>query len=187
MKPSRLKIIVLLFIILPLKYLTPCNAAKEFPPFYIEKIELGDKFVSFNFEDLDGNNWSNKYYLSRPIVFITGNWALRHDLRKWANYLNIKQGLNIDIIWLFNPVSTEFADRNNKSRTVFNKFKPPVPVVTDNHSLIGRSLKINYQIPTLIGLTKNNRLAFVYASPCNQSGKKMANALIEQRLILTDR
>jgi hypothetical protein len=167
--------------------LSPCKAEEDFPPFHIDKIELGEKFINFTFVDLEGQSWSNRYFITRPIVFITGNWPLRHDLRKWANYLNVNHALNIDILWVFNPNSTSFVDRSNKTRAAFDKFKPPVPVIIDRHSIIGRSLKIDYRIPTLIGLTKNNSLAFVYASPCNPKGKKMIDSLIKQRLMNSGR
>ncbi|GAB4272879.1 MAG: hypothetical protein Kow0029_12040 [Candidatus Rifleibacteriota bacterium] len=155
---------------------------KQFPPFYVYKIADNDKLVPFEINDLHGRSWSNKSFLSRPMIFITGNWKLRHDIRKWADYLSLNFNNTVDVLWLFNPSGTEFADHQNRIESAFAKIRPPVPVLVDYHSLIGRSLQICYQIPTVIGLTRKNRLAFVVASPLNEAAKTQINALINNKL-----
>lgn len=176
-----LKLITLVLVVFSVSQLSAQE--KSFPPFYIYKIVPGDQLVSFDFTDLDGNIWSNRQYLFRPLLFITGSWKLRHDVRKWANFLSLKYNPNIDVIWLFNPASTEFADHNQRLIEAFSKISPPVPTVIDRHSLIGRSLKIDYRIPTIIGLTRTNRFAFSFASPMSEQGKEELTSLIETKLL----
>ncbi len=156
---------------------------KSFPPFYIYKIIPGDQLASFDFTDLDGKIWTNRQYLFRPLIFITGNWKLRHDVRKWANFPSLKYNPVADVIWLFNPASTEFADHNQRLIDAFSRISPPVPTIIDRHSLIGRSLKINYHIPTIIGITRTNRFAFAFASPMSDQGKEELTSLIESKLL----
>jgi hypothetical protein len=158
----------------------------EFPPFHIDKISPGDKLVLFEFNDLEGQTWTNKTPLFRPIIFITGNWQLRHDLKKWGNYLSLRYNPVVDIIWLFNPNGTEFSEHKSEVEKNFNNFVSPVPIVIDDHSLIGRSLRIDYRIPSIIGITNSNRLAFVYHSPLNTIAREEINSLIFTKL-LTDR
>ena len=159
------------------------SSAEDFPPFYIYKISPGEKLVNYNFTDLDGKKWTNRSYLVRPIIFVTGSWKLRHDVRKWAEFLGLNFNSVADIIWLFNPASTEFADHNQRAVLAFSRISPPVPTIIDKHSLIGRSLKIDYRIPTVIGLTRKNRLAFTLASPFNNQGKEELSGLIRMKLL----
>jgi hypothetical protein len=88
-----------------------------------------------------------------------------------------------DIIWLFNPSSTEFANQYKKNIEAFKETRLPVAVVIDKHSIIGRSLKIDYKIPTIIGITRQNRLAFTYASPLNSVAEKEIFHLVQTRLL----
>jgi len=156
---------------------------KPFPPFYIRKVAVGGEFTPFELVDLDGKTWTNRPYLQRAIIFITGSWALRHDLRKWAAHISMRYLLTADTIWVFNPSGTEFADHRKRIQEKFCEFSTPVPVVIDEHSLIGRSLRIDYDIPTIIGIDRFNRLAFCYESPFNTIGQEKLFALIRTRLL----
>ena len=57
-----------------------------------------------------------------------------------------------------------------------------IPVVIDSHAIIGRSLRLDYDIPTLIGINRHNRLGFVYESPCNEIAKQQLQDLMLTRL-----
>ena len=57
-----------------------------------------------------------------------------------------------------------------------------MPVVIDSHAIIGRSLKIEYDIPTIIGLTRNNTLGFVFESPLNNYAKDRLAKLMFTKL-----
>lgn len=163
---------------------SPLLAAEEkpYPPLYIYKIAPGEQLTAFDLVDLDGKRWSNRRYLSRPLIFITGNWKLRHDVRKWADFLSLRFTPVADVIWLFNPASTEFADHNQRIVEAFSRISPPIATVIDHHSIIGRSLRIDYRIPTIIGLTRSSRLAFTFASPLNEKGIEELVTLINTRL-----
>ncbi len=156
---------------------------KPFPPFYIRKVAIGEPFTPFEITDLEGKTWTNRPYLKKAIIIITGNWALRHDLRKWAEHIGMRYVLAADIIWVFNPCSTEFADHRKRIEDLFKDFKTSVPVAIDQHSFIGRSLRVEYEIPTIIGIDRFNRLAFVHESPFNQPGQDKLYALIRTRLL----
>lgn len=166
---------------------TPASALeteeKPFPPFYIRKVAMGGQFSPFELTDLDGKVWTNRPYLKKAMIFITGSWALRHDLRKWAEHISMRYILMADILWIFNPCGTEFADHRKRAEDAFAQYKTAVPVVIDEHSLIGRSLKIDYDIPTIIGIDRFNRLAFCYESPFNMAGQNKLYALIRTRLM----
>lgn len=153
-----------------------------FPPFYIRKVNMGDQFVPFNLVDLDGKTWSNKTYMRKPLLIITGSWPLRHDLRKWANFLSMQYLTTTDVLWVFNPGGTLFADHRRSAEQAFTEFKTSVPVAIDVHSYIGRSLKIDYDIPTIIGIDRLNRFRFCMASPFNKPGAEELKALIKNRL-----
>lgn len=155
---------------------------KVFPPFYIRKINMGDQFTPFELVDLEGKTWSNRTYLKKPFIIITGSWKLRHDLRKWADFLSLNYLLTAEILWVFNPCSTVFADHKKRSEEAFGNFKTSVPVAVDSHSYIGRSLKIDYDIPTIIGIDRNNRYMFSLSTPFNNAGKEVLENLIRSRL-----
>lgn len=161
----------------------PAMEEKPFPPCYVRKVPIGGPFTPFEFADLEGKVWSNRPYLKKAVIFITGSWALRHDLRKWAEHISIRYILMADIIWAFNPCGTEFADHRKRAEDAFTLFRPPVPLVIDEHSLIGRSLKIDYDIPTIIGIDHFNRLAFCYEAPFNLASQNKLYALIRTRLL----
>lgn len=158
-------------------------ADRSFPPFYVKKLAPGDQFTPFEITDLEGRTWTNKNYLARPLLLITGKWELRHDLRKWAEHLNLNYILQADILWVFNPNAGWFEDRRKRSEDAFKEFKATVPTLIDSHSLVGRSLKIEYDIPTIIGIDQHNRYQFCLESPFNKAGSKMLAALVRNKLL----
>lgn len=186
MKPSltvRIRLFIALALLSAFSFSATHAAEKDFPPFYIYKISPGDTMVPFDLVDLDGRVWSNRTYMTRPMIFITGSWKLRHDVRKWAEFLSLRFNPVADVIWLFNPAGTEFADHNKRLVEAFTRISPPVATVIDRHSLIGRSLRIDYRIPTIIGLTRGNRFAFSFASPLSDQGIEELVSLINSKLL----
>ncbi|PKL43438.1 MAG: hypothetical protein CVV41_10290 [Candidatus Riflebacteria bacterium HGW-Riflebacteria-1] len=166
--------------------LEPAQAGGEqsFPPFYVRKVAPGDQFTPFSLVDLNGKTWSNRDYLTRPLLLITGKWELRHDLRKWAEHLNLNYIQQADILWVFNPSNNSwFTDRLKRSQEAFTIFNPKVPTVIDSHSMIGRSLKIEYDIPTIIGIDRQNRFQFTLESPFNKPGSDKLAALVRTKLL----
>ncbi|HMM59021.1 MAG TPA: hypothetical protein PKC25_02705, partial [Candidatus Rifleibacterium sp.] len=63
---------------------------KPFPPLYVRKVAVGDVFTPFEFVDLDGKTWTNRPYIRKAMLILTGSWALRHDLRKWAEQISLR-------------------------------------------------------------------------------------------------
>lgn len=156
---------------------------KPFPPFYVRKVPIGAPFTPFEIIDIEGRTWTNRPYPNKAMLIITGSWALRHDLRKWADHISMRYLFVADVLWVFNPGSTEFADHRQRIEDLFKDYKTAVPVAIDEHSLIGRSLSIEYDIPTIVGIDRFNRLAFVHESPFNKPGQDKLYALIRSRLI----
>jgi len=156
---------------------------KPFPPLYVRKVSVGDVFTPFEFVDLDGKTWTNRPHIRKAMLILTGSWALRHDLRKWAEHISLRYLFAVDTIWVYNPGGTEFADHRQRIEDKFKDFKTAVPVVIDVHSLIGRSLRLDYDIPTIIGIDRFNRLAFCHESPFNRMGQDKLYALIRTRLL----
>lgn len=141
---------------------------KSLPPYSIRKLRTYEDFTPFEFTDLNGRVWTNRKELDKPLLLLTGKWALRHDIRKWAHYLSMRYGSFCDIIWVFNPDSTKYANHKERNEKALRNYAIAVPVVIDSHAIIGRSLKIEYDIPTIIGITRRNTLVFVYESPLNK-------------------
>ncbi len=159
------------------------DVKKPLPPYSIRKVKTYEEFTTFEFRDLNGRLWTNRYGLDKPLLILTGKWALRHDIKKWAHYLAVKYHNFCDIIWVFNPDSTEYANHRKKNEDALNSFSIAVPVVIDSHALIGRSLKLEYDIPTIIGITKKNTLGFVYESPLNNVAIQRIQNLIFNKLL----
>ena len=155
---------------------------KPLPPYSIRKVKTYEDFTNFEFQDLNGRTWTNRNGLERPMLILTGKWALRHDIKKWAHYLAFKYNNFCDIIWVFNPDSTEFANHRERNEKALKDIAIAVPVVIDNHAIIGRSLKIEYDIPTIIGLTRRNTLGFVLESPMNNYAKDRLEKLMFTKL-----
>ncbi|MBR4330998.1 MAG: hypothetical protein IKP71_14250 [Candidatus Riflebacteria bacterium] len=155
---------------------------KPLPPYSIRKVKTYEDFTNFEFHDLNGRTWTNRNGLERPMLILTGKWALRHDIKKWAHYLAFKYNNFCDIIWVFNPDSTEFANHRERNEKALKDIAIAVPVVIDNHAIIGRSLKIEYDIPTIIGLTRKNTLGFVFESPLNNYAKDRLEKLMFTKL-----
>ena len=155
---------------------------KSLPPYSIRKININDDFTTFDFIDLKGKRWTNRGELTRPIIILTGKWALRHDIKKWAHHLAYKYTNFCDVIWAFNPDGTSFANHRQKFEDAMKNFGIAIPVVNDEHAIIGRSLKIEYDIPTIIGITRRNTLGFVYESPLNKVAVDKVESLLFTRL-----
>lgn len=175
-------IIVHLLLIFNL-WLPSLAVGESFPPFYIKKVPLGCKMTPFTLEAISGEIFCNRSFISQPYLFITGSYRLRHDVRKWANHINMHYALYTEIAWIFNPARSKFTDKKNKTINAMNRIRMPLPVIIDSHSIIGRSLKIDYQIPSIIGISTDNRLMFVLESPANKAGKKKLHNLIKSRLL----
>ena len=157
---------------------------KHLPPYSIRKISIGERFTPFELTDLSGRVWTNRTDLERPLLIITGKWALRHDIKKWARYLSYRYVYYCDVLWVFNPDGTNFANHLEKTEKALGDVNGlAVPVAIDTHAIIGRTLKLEYDIPTIIGISKNNRLAFVYESPLNKVAEQQLEAMIFRRLL----
>ena len=63
---------------------------KPLPPYSLRKVRTYEDFNVFDFTDLNGRQWTNRNGLNRPLLILTGKWALRHDIKKWAHYLALK-------------------------------------------------------------------------------------------------
>lgn len=155
---------------------------KPLPPYSVKKVFVNEKFTPFEFIDLNGKKWTNRGEMKRSLLILTGKWALRHDIKKWANHLAYKYANFCDIIWVFNPDGTEFANHRQRFADAMKHFNMAVAVVNDEHAIIGRSLKIEYDIPTIIGITRHNTLAFVYESPMNKTAIDKVEMLMFSRM-----
>lgn len=153
---------------------------KQFPPFYIYKVSPNQSFTCYWFKDLAGNKITSDDRKLR--LFITGNWRLRHDVKKWAVYLKTKYANLIEVYWVFNPASTRLVDHYERTKKLLKGFELPIGTIIDSHSFVGRALKINYNTTTIIGLNMN-KLAFVFDSPLNKQSAKAVSTMIKHKLI----
>ncbi len=185
-RPNLILIVLTIILIVPIQSRWALYSATEkesFPPFYIKKVSPSEKFVAFKLTDTEGKTWENNIYNPIPYIFITGKWGIRHDLKKWAIFLNSEFGTRANVLWVFNPSGTEFSNQYKKNLDLITEYQPPIPVIIDSHSYVGRSLKIDYDIPTIVGITRNNLLSFIYRSPLNEKSKSEIKNLIYSKIL----
>jgi len=142
-------------------FVTVC-VSDGFPPTYIYKIAPGEPFFQFQFEDLDGKNWSIDDFRGKPIILLTGHRDARYDIREWANALKaaFADSGKIHLLWVVNPSRFRWDSLHKNVVDYWKKFDPPVSLVLDWHSLLGRSLRIVYPTPNIIGIDGLGRFSF---------------------------
>ena len=152
----------------------------EFPPVYIRKIPPGQPFFSFRLTDLDNNLWNLPDLRGKPVVIITGHQELRYDLQEWATELKHRFADNqqIHLLWVVNLCRHRLTDRLAPARKEWQDFGPLIPCALDPHSQVSRGLRIEYDIPSIIGIDKDGYLAFHDMYPCNKASLALICAKI---------
>ena len=161
---SRIKSVFLFFFSL-------CSLVyAEFPPTYIYKLAPGEVFFKFDFEDLAGKRWTSQNLRGKPIVILTGHRYLRYDIREWARALkkDFSDKEKITLLWVANPSRLRWETLHENVIAEWKDFDAPIPLIPDWHSQIGRSLKIFYNSPNIIGIDSTGKLIFHDTLTCTK-------------------
>ncbi len=125
------------------------------------KIQIGAPFVHFDIEDVYNQRWVSTYLRGKPIIILTGHRYQRYEMLKWAETFRQEYGLpgHVHLLWVVNlrkfPWSTSRATVTRQWRD----FNSPIPVLMDWDGVIGRGLRINYNVPNIIVIDAFGRLA----------------------------
>ena len=157
---------------------------EPFPPFHIEKIAPGQPFFSFRLTDLENRRWHLAELRGKPVVILTGHQELRYDLQRWARELKHRFADSgaIHLLWVVNLSRHRLTDRLEPARREWLEFGPIIPCALDPHSQVSRGLKIDYDIPSIIGIDGRGILAFHDMFPCNHASMELVGAKIRALL-----
>lgn len=124
------------------------------------KVQAGSPFCHFDLEDVYQQRWVSTYLRGKPIIILTGHRYQRYEILKWAETFRQEYGLPgyVHLLWVNNlrkyPWSTSRATVTKQWRD----FNAPIPVLLDWTGIIGKSLRINYNVPNIIILDAFGRL-----------------------------
>lgn len=147
------------FLVVILAFAAPAKAQNEYGHY---KLVIGMPFVYFDIEDIYHQRWISTYLRGRPVIILTGHRYQRFEILKWADSLKREFGLPgmAHLLWVVNtskfPWSTSRATLINQWRN----FGPPIPLLLDWHGTIGKCLRVNYNVPNIIGIDADGRFAF---------------------------
>lgn len=124
------------------------------------KTAIGSPFTYFELEDIYNQKWISTYLRGKPIILLTAHRYQRYELLKWAESFReeyMKTG-KAYVLWIVNMRKCSW---NTSQATVYNQwrwFNAPVPVLLDWEGIIGKSLRINYNVPNIILIDSYGRL-----------------------------
>lgn len=180
---NRCVFAALMAIAILLSVCTVCSGeqpVENYPPFFIRKTDQGSPFFNFNLVDIEEGKWKLSDMAGKPVIMITGGIDLRYDLRQWALDLKRKfadPGL-VHLLWIVNLGRSSLTEHYAKAVKVWKNFRPPIPVVIDTHSQVGRSLRIDYDIPNIICIDAEGKLRFHEMRPWNKSSSALIHEMI---------
>jgi hypothetical protein len=125
------------------------------------KIQPGMAFVHFDIEDIYRQRWVSNYLRGKPIIILTGHRYQRYEILKWAETLRQEFGLpgHVHLLWVVNLRKFPWSTSRGTVRKQWRDFNPPIPLLLDWDGIIGKSLKVNYNIPNIIVIDAYGRLA----------------------------
>lgn len=125
------------------------------------KIQLGMPFTHFDLPDIYNQRWVSSYLRGRPVIILTGHRYYRYEILKWAEMLKREFGLTgaAHLLWVVNLRRFPFTTSRTTIANQWRSFAPPIPLLLDWEGVIGKSLRINYNIPNIIALDAAGRLA----------------------------
>lgn len=125
------------------------------------KIAPGMPFVHFDIEDIYHQRWVSTYLRGKPIIILTGHRYQRYELLKWAETFRQEYGLpgHVHLLWVVNLRKFPWSTSRGTVIKQWRDFNPPVPILMDWDGIVGKSLKINYNIPNIIVIDAFGRLA----------------------------
>ncbi len=125
------------------------------------KVVIGMPFVFFDIEDIFNQRWVSTYLRGRPVVILTAHRYQRYEVLKWAELLKRDFGLpgTAHLLWVVNLSRFPWTTSRGTIMNQWRSFGPPIPLLLDWHGIIGKCLQINYNVPNIIALDSEGRLA----------------------------
>jgi hypothetical protein len=125
------------------------------------KISPGMPFVHFDIEDIYHQRWVSTYLRGKPIIMLTGHRYQRYEILKWAETFRQEFGLpgHVHLLWVVNLRKFPWSTSRGTVIKQWRDFNAPIPVLMDWDGIVGKSLKINYNIPNIIVIDAFGRLA----------------------------
>ncbi len=126
-----------------------------------KKTFIGQPFKYFDIPDIYNQRWISTYLRGKPVIMVTGHRYQKYEIAKWAEALRQDFALNnsAHVLWVVNARKFPW---NTSRRAVINQWKDfntTIPILMDWNGVIGRSLRVNYNIPNIIVLDAYGRLA----------------------------
>ncbi|RCK78551.1 MAG: hypothetical protein OZSIB_1273 [Candidatus Ozemobacter sibiricus] len=146
------------FVLLLLAVALPVKAQ----PYGQYKLVIGMPFVYFDIEDIYHQRWISTYLRGRPVIILTGHRYQRYEILKWAESLKREFGLPglVHLLWVVNTSKFPWSTSRTTLINQWRQFAPPIPLLLDWHGVIGKALRINYNVPNIIGIDAEGRFAF---------------------------
>ena len=125
------------------------------------KVQVGAPFIHFDIEDIYHQRWVSTYLRGKPIIILTGHRYQRYEILKWAETFRQEYGLpgHVHLLWAVNLRKYPWSTSRATVIRQWRDFNPSVPVLMDWDGIIGRGLRINYNVPNIIVIDAFGRLA----------------------------
>ncbi|MGM0601253.1 MAG: hypothetical protein ACQETH_15695 [Candidatus Rifleibacteriota bacterium] len=126
-----------------------------------KKIKPGMPFTHFDIEDIYHQRWVSTYLRGKPIIILTGHRYQRYEILKWAESFRRDFGLpgHVHLLWVVNLRKFPWSTSRGTIIKQWRDFNAPIPVLMDWDGIIGKSLKVNYNIPNIVVIDAFGRLA----------------------------
>lgn len=124
------------------------------------KISVGSPFIYFDLEDVYNQRWVSTYLRGKPVILLTGHRYQRYEILKWAESFRQEYLIpgNAHVLWVNNLRKCQW---NTSRQTIYDQwrsFNSSVPVLLDWDGVIGKSLRVNYNVPNIIVIDSYGRL-----------------------------
>ena len=125
------------------------------------KVQVGAPFTHFDIEDIYHQRWVSTYLRGKPIIILTGHRYQRYEMLKWAETFRSEFGLpgHVHLLWVVNLRSFPWSTSRGTVISQWRDFNAPIPVLMDWEGSIGKSLRVNYNVPNIILIDAFGRLA----------------------------
>lgn len=125
------------------------------------KVQIGTPFVHFDLEDIFHQRWVSTYLRGKPVIILTGHRYQRYEILKWAETFRAEYGLpgHVHLLWAVNLRKYPWSTSRATVIRQWRDFNSPIPVLMDWEGVIGKGLRINYNVPNIIILDAFGRLA----------------------------
>lgn len=125
------------------------------------KVQVGAPFVHFDIEDVYHQRWVSTYLRGKPIIILAGHRYQRYEILKWAETFRQEFGLPgyVHLLWAVNLRKFPWSTSRVTVIQQWRDFNPTIPLLMDWDGVIGRGLRINYNVPNIIVIDAFGRLA----------------------------